>query len=94
MSNRLVARGAETLAAIGELVLQTTWLEYLAARLVTIAGLTDNEMALLAPHAHVFQQARKAANRMNDTDVKRRTLEWLKQAKTTKPNATQSRTRS
>ena len=51
----------EVRAAVGGLALETTWLEYLAARLVAIAGLTDNEMALLAPRAEVFKHAREAA---------------------------------
>jgi hypothetical protein len=50
----------EVRAAVGGLALETTWLEYLA-RLVAIAGLTDKEMALLAPRAEVFKHAREAA---------------------------------
>jgi hypothetical protein len=60
----------------------TGWIEgaYLAARLVAIAGQTDNEMALLKPRADVFKHARKAANTITDAAVRERTLAWLAQA--------------
>ena len=53
--------------AAGELVLQTTWPEHPAARLVAIAGQTDNEMALLVPIAYVFQQAQKDGSQSSKT---------------------------
>lgn len=71
----------DTLAAVGELVLQTTWLEYLAAQLVVIAGKTDNEMALLATGAQVFQQAQKTAALIEDTTVREQMSTWLTEAK-------------
>ena len=72
----------EVRAAVGSLAIETTWLEYLAARLVAIAGRTENEMALLAPQAKVFKQARESAAEMRDSDVRGRTLTWLARAET------------
>jgi hypothetical protein len=71
----------EVRAAVGGLAIETTWLEYLAARLAAIAGTTDNEMALLAPGADVFKQARKASAGLQDVELRGRTLAWLKRAK-------------
>jgi hypothetical protein len=70
----------EIKAAVGGLALETTWLEYLAALLVKIAGDTTNEMALLAPQGEVFKRARKSADALQDAGLRERTLEWLKRA--------------
>jgi hypothetical protein len=43
----MVSKAVE--AAVGGLVIQATFLEFLPAWLVRLAGDTDNEMALLAP---------------------------------------------
>jgi hypothetical protein len=72
----------ETLASVGELVLQTTWLEYLAARMVTIAGRTDNEMALLATGAHLFEHAQETADLIDNTTVREQISAWLAKAET------------
>src|SRR5918995_1819417 len=70
----------ETLAAVGELVIQTTWLEYVTARLVAIAGRTDNEMALLKPRGNVFQKARETAALIDDATIREQISAWLTQA--------------
>jgi hypothetical protein len=73
---------SEVLSAVGGLAIETTWLEYLAARLVATAGRTDNEMALLAPRQRVFKPARDAAAGMRHGAVRARTLAWLERAET------------
>ena len=70
----------EIKAAVGGLALEATWLEYLAALLVKIAGETTNEMELLAPQGEVFKRARKSAGALKDVNLRKRTLEWLKRA--------------
>ena len=72
----------EVRAAVGSLAIQATWLEFLTARLVAIAGDTTNEMALLAPRAEVFKAARDSAAAMHDLSVQQRTLAWLDRAET------------
>jgi hypothetical protein len=67
-------------AAVGGLVIETTWLEFLAARLVAIAGDTNDEMALLEPQQKVFKRARKSAAAMQDPNIHQRTVDWLKRA--------------
>ena len=62
----------EVRAAIGDLVIETTWIEYLAARLVRLAGMTDNEMSLLAPGGKLFKHARRAAEKLEDPEMAER----------------------
>ena len=71
----------EVRAAVGSLAIETTWFEFLAARLVAIAGNTTNEMAL-APQKKVFDLARNSAAGMQDVSVQQRTLAWLDRAET------------
>jgi hypothetical protein len=71
---------SEVRAAVGGLVIETTWLEFLAARLVAIAGDTKDEMALLRPQQKVFKRARKSAAAMQDPNIQQRTVDWLKRA--------------
>ena len=70
----------EVRAAIGDLVIETTWIEYVAARLVRLAGITDNEMSLLVSGDKLFNQARRAAGKLEDPEVAERTRRWLREA--------------
>lgn len=67
-------------AAVGSLVIETTWLEFLAAHLVALAGDTNDEWALLEPQQKVFKRARKSAAAMQDPSIRQRTVDWLKGA--------------
>ncbi len=67
--------------AVGGLVIQTTWLEFLAAQLVVLAGdNTDDEWDLLERRQELFGRARKSAKKMHDPDTQRRTVDWLDRA--------------
>ena len=70
----------EVQAAIGGLIIDMTWIECLAARLVRLARLTDNEMSLLAPGGKLIKHARKAAGEFEDSEAAERTRRWLCQA--------------
>jgi hypothetical protein len=67
--------------AVGGLVIETTWLEFLAAGLVVLAGdNTDDEWDLLLPHRDLFKRARDSAKKMQDPDVQQWTVDWLSRA--------------
>lgn len=70
----------EVQAAVGGLALETSWLEFLAARLVLIAGDTKDEVALLKPQGKVFELARESAAARQDDSLRERTLDWLTRA--------------
>jgi hypothetical protein len=70
----------EVRAAIGGLVIEMTWIEYLAARLVVLAGRRDNEMELLKPGTGLFKLALQAAEDLRDADVAQRTRLWVREA--------------
>lgn len=72
----------EVRAAIGGLVIETTWIEYLVARLVVPAGITDtdNKMSLLALGGKLFELARRATGELKDPEVAARTRLWVDEA--------------
>ena len=70
----------EIRAAIGELVIEVTFMQYLAARLVAVAGIADNEMSLLQPGGKLLELARKAIRTFKDPQVAGRTRSWLREA--------------
>jgi hypothetical protein len=61
MPRRVKPVSREIRAAVGELVIEATWIEYLATKLVTRAGLglPDDEMSLLQPGSDLFKLAPK-----------------------------------
>jgi hypothetical protein len=71
-------------AAIGELVIEVTWIQYQAARLVMFAGITadgeDEASLLLMPARDLFRRARQGAGKLTDTAVADRTRSWLREA--------------
>jgi len=67
-------------AAVGALVIQATWLEYLAARLVARAGRVQNEMELLKSRKSLFREARNVAATLPDADLAAGTRDWLDKA--------------
>jgi hypothetical protein len=69
----------EIKAAVGVVAMERSFMEFLAARLVVIAG--DAEWALLKPRGDVFELARQSAAAMQDPGIRQRALEWLKRAK-------------
>ena len=75
----MVSRAARE--AVGGLVIQTTWVELLAAQLVVPAGdNTDDEWDLLEPRQELFARARKSAKKMQDPGIQQQTVNWLDQA--------------
>ena len=75
----MVSRAARE--AVGGLVIQTTWVELLAAQLVVLAGdNTDDEWDLLEPRQELFARARKSAKKMQDPGIQQQTVNWLDQA--------------
>jgi hypothetical protein len=80
MPRRVKSVSREIRAAIGELVIEVTFMQYLAARLVAVAGLADNEMSLLQPRSKPFELAREATRRFTDPQVADRTRLWLREA--------------
>ncbi|HEY6685627.1 MAG TPA: hypothetical protein VI094_05395 [Propionibacteriaceae bacterium] len=77
-------------AAVGGLVIETTWLEFLAPHLVALAGDTNDEWALLEPQQKVFKRARKSAAAMQDPSIRQRTVDWLKGAESCRASAIRS----
>jgi hypothetical protein len=80
MPRRVKSVSREIRAAIGELVIEVTFMQYLAARLVAIAGITDNEMSLLRPGSKPFKQACEATRTFKDPQAADRTRSWLREA--------------
>ena len=80
MPRRVKSVSREIRAAIGELVIEVTFVQYLAARLVAVAGIADNEMSLLQPGGKPFELARKAIRTFKDPQVAGRTRSWLRGA--------------
>jgi hypothetical protein len=66
--------------AVGGLVIQTAWLELLAAQLVVLAGDAKDEWALLEPQQEVFKRARTSAKKMRDPETQQKTVNWLNRA--------------
>lgn len=82
----------EVRAAIGDVVVETTWIEYLVARLAEMGwrvGREDNEesekyiRSLLRPQRarDLFKAARSATGKFASTEVAARTEAWLNHAK-------------
>jgi hypothetical protein len=74
------SEGQAILAAIGGLVVDVTFMQYLAARLVVFAGPEDNEMLLLKNGEKVFKRAREATGKFTDPGVADETRSWLREA--------------
>jgi hypothetical protein len=68
----------EIKAAVGVVAMERSFMEFLAARLVVIAG--DAEWTLLNPRGNVFDLARQSAAAMQDAAIRQRSLDWLKRA--------------
>jgi hypothetical protein len=82
----------EVRAAIGDVVIETTWIEYLVARLAEMGqrvGSEDNEdgeeyiRSLLSPQRakDLFKAGRSATWKFDSTEEAARTKEWLEHAK-------------
>jgi hypothetical protein len=67
-------------AAIGTIVIETTWIDYATARLVKLAGMADNEMKLLESRPALVSRARQAAEKLEEPGVSERTRAWLREA--------------
>lgn len=74
----IVSRDAQ--AAIGQLVVEVTYMEFLAAFLAGRACLVDNEMQLLKPGGEVFKVAAKAAPLLQDSRHAQDLRAWLAEA--------------
>jgi len=78
----------EVRAAIGDVVIETTWIEYLVAKLATMADEMDGDVreakirALMSGNpAKLFESAHLAAEKFGDSEAASRTQAWLTNAR-------------